>query len=471
MAVLLDGFGFLRGIADHALAAIALLELPDCTYRYANDAYRRSLTHQGDLIGLRLEDVLPPHTAALARHQFEELSRTGQPGHWRGVFVDLGAGPQAFDYDHFPIPDQDGHLSAALVIAVDATERVRSRTEAEEARRTLDALMEHIPEGITIAHGQDVEIRQISRFGLEMTQRDQAELARIGADRHPDAWQIYHPAAERIATAEELPLTRATRNGEAVRNEIWRLKRSDGTFIPILCNAGPIRDGEGKLTGGVIAWRDVSEIVETEARLRDALATKELLLRELGHRVSNSLQLVTSILSLQASSSPAATKTMLEAARNRITAVGKVHQAIYGQGDGVSVPLSDVVQDVVRAFRDSVDSRLHFVVTTDVTGEVGSEIAVPIGLILNELLTNAAKYAYPAGEGEIRVIVRDMDRTTELSVCDSGRGMPGGKPGRVPGLGMRLIRTLALQLGADFQLQSGAAGTCATLAVPRPDRD
>lgn len=117
----------------------------------------------------------------------------------------------------------------------------QSLAEAEEGRDTLNALMAYIPIGITIADAPDANIRMVSKHGQNLLERAESEIAHIPAPEHPSKWGIYHANGVTSGTPEELPLTRATVKGEVVRNEEWIVTRKDGTLVPILCNAAPIR--------------------------------------------------------------------------------------------------------------------------------------------------------------------------------------------------------------------------------------
>jgi hypothetical protein len=117
----------------------------------------------------------------------------------------------------------------------------QSLAEAEEGRDTLNALMAYIPIGITIADAPDANIRMVSKHGQNLLERAESEIAHIPAPEHPSKWGIYHANGVTPGTPEELPLTRATVKGEVVRNEEWIVTRKDGTLVPILCNAAPIR--------------------------------------------------------------------------------------------------------------------------------------------------------------------------------------------------------------------------------------
>jgi PAS domain S-box-containing protein len=150
-------------------------------------------------------------------------------------------------------------------------------SRAEEERRILEAMMEYIPMGITIAEAPDVKIRIVSRSGRELTGKPAEVLQGISVEKHAKSFDIFHSDGITPANNEELPLTRAIQNGEVVREEEWVLGRSDGTRFPVLCTAAPIRDSQGNITGGVIGWQDITE----RKRSEDALAASEKNYREL----------------------------------------------------------------------------------------------------------------------------------------------------------------------------------------------
>jgi len=164
--------------------------------------------------------------------------------------------------------DEQGVLLGGFGTTQDITIRKQGEEALEESRRILEALMEYIPEGITIADAPDVSIRMVSKHGQMLTGRQPDEILNLPVEEHAEKWDIVHVDGMTPATNEELPLTRAVRSGEEVNNEEWVLRRPDGTIITILCNAGPILNNEGKILGGIIAWRDVTDRKEAEKTLQ-----------------------------------------------------------------------------------------------------------------------------------------------------------------------------------------------------------
>ncbi len=139
--------------------------------------------------------------------------------------------------------------------------------EAEDGRRMLSALMEHVPEGITIAEGPEASIRMVSRYGEEILggPHDGQEAGEVAG-----RWKVFQKDGRTPMPVEELPLVRAVARGEVVRNQEMVQVNERGERLDLLCNAGPIRDSEGKVTGGIVAWRDVGDMRRAREELRES---------------------------------------------------------------------------------------------------------------------------------------------------------------------------------------------------------
>ena len=228
-------------------------------------------------VGKPLREAFPEIGEPLIS-QWDAVYLSGRPFTARELAAQVATGKGGreeffFDIALHPRVDAGGRVTGILAFGTDQTERVRSRraaerlaAEAEEGRRTLQALMEHAPEGITIADAPDVTIRMVSRHGRELAGRPPELLEGIPLAAHVENWGILRPDGSRPAP-EELPLSRAVLEGEIVHGEEWLIERPSGDTITILCNAGPIRDAHGAVTGGVIVWRDISARKELQERL------------------------------------------------------------------------------------------------------------------------------------------------------------------------------------------------------------
>ncbi len=203
----------------------------------------------------------------------------------------------------------------------------------------------------------------------------------------------------------------------------------------------------------------------------EVLAQKDLLMREVNHRIKNSLQLVSSLLSLQSqgSGNPETRASLAEAGR-RVHAVSDIHQLLYKVDDVQVVPFHDYLTTLCRdlersALADSNGWRLDLAVQPV---EVPTDQAVPLGLIANELLMNAVKHAYPGdGPKPIAVELTHVDHSVRLTVEDQGVGLPEGFDWRRSrSLGMRLVHALSSQLGATLAVEPRKPGTRFTVQAP-----
>ena len=207
-----------------------------------------------------------------------------------------------------------------------------------------------------------------------------------------------------------------------------------------------------------------------ERQLKTALDRHQVLLKEITHRVKNSLQVVTSMLYLQASASDDATLAQhLTDASSRVSAVGRAYERLAYDENVKTIALDaylrDVCADVVRA-----NSRCRLEFTSDPNIRVDANRAIPIALIANELITNAAKHAFQEGSSPGRIAVRlkeTTDAALSLSVSDNGPGLPADfNMAQSKGLGMRVVMALTKQLGGNITHHSGADGTEFILSIP-----
>ncbi len=145
------------------------------------------------------------------------------------------------------------------------------RNRALQAEQILKSILDYVPEGITIADAPDVSIRIINKFGTQFISISSEQSIEIPSGFHVENWQMYHPDGLKLAKPEELPLYRATKKGEIVIDEEWIMRQPDGKNITILCNAGPITNEHNEITGGVFAWRDISDTKIAEDALQESI--------------------------------------------------------------------------------------------------------------------------------------------------------------------------------------------------------
>jgi two-component sensor histidine kinase len=213
-----------------------------------------------------------------------------------------------------------------------------------------------------------------------------------------------------------------------------------------------------------------------EEQLRAAVDMHKTLLEEVNHRVKNSLQLVISMLQLQAGASEnGEVRRQLKEASNRITAIARVHQRLYQEGRVGSVDLGGYLADVCRDLDKSLPDCTIEAATAEGI-EIAIDRAIPIALLVNEIITNAAKHAYPdRSDGAVRLQLQRVDAAgLMISISDEGVGLPSASslPAGGGGMGLRIVDAFARQLGADLQSRVREHGTevVLRLAVDDPRR-
>ena len=204
-----------------------------------------------------------------------------------------------------------------------------------------------------------------------------------------------------------------------------------------------------------------------EADLRASNARLEALLGEVNHRVANSLQLVSAMVRLQATAltDPSA-REALEDTQRRIQAIAQVHRRLYTSNDVENVDMQEYLGALVDELADtwSSEAQPRALSLAAEPIRLATDRAVSLGVIVTELVTNACKYAYPNGPGEVRVaLTRTAEGEFLLAVEDDGCGMPADAAPRGTGLGTKLIRAMAQSLQSIVEYDRTHNGVRATL--------
>jgi two-component sensor histidine kinase len=214
------------------------------------------------------------------------------------------------------------------------------------------------------------------------------------------------------------------------------------------------------------------ELEAAKAGLEEAVERREVLLREVNHRVKNSLQLVSGLLGLQqrGEQDPQVLARLAEA-RSRVATIAKLHDRLHHLDRVEAVAMGGYLGELCRDLTDSLPGEGSCEVQVEADdAELPTDLAVPLALIANELVTNAIKYAYPPGEaGTVRLLFRATRERLELAVIDRGAGLPlGFDPAQSGGLGMRIVTALVRQIGGAWRVERLEPGTCFAVEVPRP---
>jgi two-component sensor histidine kinase len=250
----------------------------------------------------------------------------------------------------------------------------------------------------------------------------------------------------------------------------YLVKDLQGDFIPLLQVAvnGALRQAS------IQKARDDAEAEVHASRDRYAAlaAEREVLLREVNHRVGNSLQIIASLLHLQASSaSQDDVKAALTNAMGRVAAVAQVHRRLYTSHDLKNVLLNQYLDALLEDLRRSAEgNRMSRLTLKAEPVEIDPDRAVAIGIIVNELVMNAVKYAYPDGAGPIHVELHAQGDDLTMSITDDGVGLNAKTDPRSTGMGQRIVTAMAAKLEASVERDPAHAGTRIVLRFRRIDK-
>ncbi|WP_424356148.1 sensor histidine kinase [Methanobacterium sp. MBAC-LM] len=242
----------------------------------------------------------------------------------------------------------------------------------------------------------------------------------------------------------------------SVRNYPLEIQNKNGKSVPVLYNATTYKNESGEIIGVFAAARDINELKKAEDKLKASLNEKELLLKEIHHRVKNNMQIISSLLSLQSKYiEDNSTIQILKESEVRIKAMSLVHEAIYLSDNLSSIPFQSYIQRLV------MDIIIHYN-TQWITPKFNIEdinfnieTAIPCGLIITEIVTNSIKYAFLNNEGVISVeFTREMDKL-KLTVSDNGRGLPEHLlHEKSNSLGLLLVEMLVNQLEGELKIDN-----------------
>jgi PAS domain S-box-containing protein len=278
--------------------------------------------------------------------------------------------------------------------------------------------------------------------------------------------KLFFTPEDRESGESEKDLTRALAEGRA-EDSRWMI-RLDGSRFWARWVTTPMYDTSGKLCGFAKVLRDETERKQTEDLLKKSLEEKDLLLREIHHRVKNNLHVITGLLSLQAGqANDGKLRVVLDELQDRIRAIAALHETLYGSRDLANIDFGPYMRQLVRdlvGFHGIDGKRIK--VRTE-TGDIvlSIEQALPLGLIVNELVSNALKHAFPGErDGVVDVQFRYLPEAVqdgnplepgwcELSVSDNGVGIDDADGiWRRKSMGLRIVHLLNDQLHGRLAL-------------------
>lgn len=350
---------------------------------------------------------------------------------------------------------QPEDIDACAILAQQVRAHLASRATREALRRSeqdLSITLQSIGEAVLATN----------REGLVQRMNPAAERLcayGIGEARGRHVDQIVQLSAVPDRAGSEPPWVFDRANQER-RSLTCFLRNRQGEVFDIAVSVAPIVGPNGEIEGAVLIFRDVTEQRRADEIIRASLREKDALLKEVHHRVKNNLQIIASMLRLEARRTNAPeSRSVISSLSFRVRAMALLHETLYKEGSFAAVDLSSYLAKVaMQSFRTATDAagqvRLNLSLAPIAT-ELGQ--ATSCGLIVNELVTNSLKHAFPTPVAGAFVSVELTQLPDSEQVClritDNGCGLPADFESRIKtSLGMQLVFDLAVQLGGFLQL-------------------
>jgi PAS domain S-box-containing protein len=442
-------------ILTHLPVSVLVCDVEGC-YCYASPGYESLLGYKAEeLIGTSMFKGLPSESVGIFLPMFDqwrqapakltlEIPAMHKEGHMVWIEVDC-----------MPITYDNGDLAGCMILARDIT----ARREAESALKTSEerfrAMMEASPEIFTIT---DVEGKVLYNSPAATRLFGFSEDEMTGHS----AFENIHPDDAGFEINRFEPGLKPGTFNSLTR---FRFRSKDGRYLWVEANTSRQLDNP-YINGLISIVRDISENIRIDNELHRAIEEKNLLIGEIHHRVKNNLQILTTLINLQVRSLQDETIRMaLREIQGRITSMSLVHEMLY-QSDSINqisiAPYMRSLSTGIITCLQSISQTIHL--NLDVDDELMNiDSAVPLGLVVNELITNCCKYAFRPGEpGIISISLKKLsDGNWELVVEDNGVGIPEDiDPKNAATLGLRIVNELTEQLHGSLRFERCKGTRC-----------
>ena len=341
-------------------------------------------------------------------------------------------------------PFDDKELKLTIEIAL---YKHKMETRLKRSEETYRTLAENAHDIIFIISLED-RVEYVNKFAANMLGFEPHELVgKLRQNLFP--MEISEKQRKNIDKAIETQSTVRSESKMALpRREVW-----------LDTNLIPLKDKKDKIFAVMGISRDITEQKHVEEALRSSLNEKEILLKEIHHRVKNNMQIISSLINLQSDyATDEATVKMFEDSKNRIRSMALIHEKLYNSEDISLIEFSKYIKSLTSKLLEFYSSKTRLITINVISDNITMDIdsAIPCGLIINELVSNAIKYAFPNGnDGNITIRMHQKGENHVLCVEDDGVGFPKDIDFMNPKtLGLQIVHTLTLQLGGNIELEN-----------------
>ena len=465
---------------------------PDGTLTFVNDAYCRYFgLDKNECIGKHHSVVIPPDDARKMKEHIKALTPENPVALIEHRIIMPSGDIRWQRWSDRAIFDKNGHVAEYQTVGRDITEQKRAEIALQDSERRFADIISFIPDA-TFAIDREGKIIAWNRAIEKMTGVAAGDM--IGKGDHEYGIPFYgerRPILIDLIFGDNEEITKKypaiQKKGDKFISEIYIQRLYGGKGAHLWFIASPLYDTNGNVTGAIESIRDVSDRKQAEEaliklnegleqRVKDrteqinaSLEEKVVLLREIHHRVKNNLQIIISLLKLQSRyMTDENTIAAFRECQNRVMAMSLVHEKLYQSEDISKIDLGNYVRFLGNSlFQFFGRSGKGVTFTTDIQNiSLDINTAIPVGLMINELVSNSLKHAFPDGRaGEISIAIHQKDRQLTIVYKDNGVGIPADFDWlNAKSLGLRLVISLVEQLQGTIELDR-SAGTAFTIVV------
>ncbi|OHD69528.1 MAG: hypothetical protein A2W19_00520 [Spirochaetes bacterium RBG_16_49_21] len=408
----------------------------------------------GDFLGKTARDIFGQANAAM----HESANRRALAGEYviYDWSVESDSGVRHYQASLSPVYNAEKKVMGVVGIGREVTSQKQVEDALRRSQAFFNIIIEQSPYPMWISDEKGILIR---------INKSCCDLLDISAEEVIGRYDLLNDNI--VEEQGLLPLVRKVFDkGEAVRFEITydtsKLKQIElrkKSSVILDTTIVPIKDVHGRVTGAIIQHINITGRKQVQKALERSIAEKDILLKELQHRVKNNLNVISSLFGLEMDKlSDNQTIQVFINAQSRIRSMSAIYEQLYSSTSLDSVDLDIYIKELAVSLFETyaVDIGAVKLATSIVKIKLDIKRAVPLGLILNELIMNALKHAYPDNKkGTISVKLGSSDSTIELCVSDDGVGFPAGfNPDTAGSMGLRLVRMLANQIDGELSIES-----------------
>lgn len=395
--------------------------------------------------------IKPEQFYADQKHRWELVEKLKQKGKLRNeeVLFKRKDGSTFYALENSTITEEDNHIYIDAVIN-DINDRKITEEALRESEEKYRSILENIEDGYfeTDLKGN---FTFVNPAVVNILGYSEKELLGMNNREYMD---------DKNAKKVFITFNEVFKKGVPKKGFDWKLQKNDGSKIYVEASFNLRKNAEGEPIGFRGIVRDITDRKQREEKIRESLREKEVLLGEIHHRVKNNLAVISGLLYLQAEKTDTeAGRNLLQQSQGRINSMALVHELLYENHNFSGIDPGKYIEQLINHISSNLSVRNKDITTTIHTGnlQLDMNIAIPCALLINELLTNAYKYAFAGREGgNISVDIYREGAYNHLEVKDDGVGIPDSyiRGEGKEGLGMSLVRILTQQLKGTMTIEN-----------------